>query len=77
MPPVDIQLFEFITKTENKTRLFFKKFCWKNRHVFCARCRSGLLGKDTVVDIADILFMILLIDRLINLEYLTKTGSGL
>lgn len=37
---MDIETFEFITKTENKARLFFKKFCWKKCHIFCTRCRS-------------------------------------
>jgi len=37
---VDIENFEFITKTENKARLFFKKFCWKKGRVFCTRCGS-------------------------------------
>lgn len=40
MVPVDIEAFEFITKTENKARLFFKKFCWENSRIFCPRCRS-------------------------------------
>ena len=37
---MDIEGLEFITKTENKARLFFKKFCWKKGHIFCTRCGS-------------------------------------
>lgn len=40
MVPVNTQVFESIIETENKARLFFKKFCWKKGHVFCTRCRS-------------------------------------
>lgn len=35
-----LETFEFITKSENRARLFFRKACWKNRPVFCTRCRS-------------------------------------
>ncbi len=35
-----LESFEFITKSENKARLFFKKACWENGLVFCTRCRS-------------------------------------
>lgn len=37
---MDINTFETLCKTENKARLYFKKNCWKNRHVFCTTCRS-------------------------------------
>lgn len=37
---MDLNTFEILGKTENKARLYFKKYCWKNRHVFCTRCRS-------------------------------------
>lgn len=37
---MDLETFEFIGKTENKARLFLKKYCWKKSHVFCSRCRS-------------------------------------
>ncbi len=37
---MDIESLEFITRTENKARLFFKKFCWKKGHIFCTRCGS-------------------------------------
>lgn len=37
---MDIKVFELVGKTENKARLFFKKQCWKNGRVFCARCRG-------------------------------------
>lgn len=37
---MDINTFESLCKTENKARLYFKKFCWKNSHVFCTTCRS-------------------------------------
>jgi transposase len=35
-----LESFEFITKSENRARLFLKKACWKNGPVFCTRCRS-------------------------------------
>jgi len=28
---MDLNTFEFIGKTENKARLYFKKYYWKNR----------------------------------------------
>jgi len=34
------QDFESIILTENKARLYFRKYCWQKRHVFCAQCRS-------------------------------------
>jgi len=37
---MDLNTFESLCKTENKARLYFKKFCWKNSHVFCIECRS-------------------------------------
>jgi len=37
---MDLQSFEFISKSENKARLFLRKFCWQKRHVFCTTCRS-------------------------------------
>lgn len=35
-----LETFEFVGKTENRARLFFKKFCAKNGHVFCTRCKG-------------------------------------
>lgn len=35
-----LETFEFITKSENRARLFLRKACWKNGPVFCTRCRS-------------------------------------
>ena len=35
-----LESFEFITKSENRARLFLKKACWKKGPVFCTRCRS-------------------------------------
>jgi transposase len=35
-----LESFEFVTQSENRARLFFKKACWKNGPVFCTRCRS-------------------------------------
>lgn len=35
-----LETFEFITKSENRSRLFLRKSCWKNGTVFCTRCRS-------------------------------------
>jgi transposase len=40
MVSMDLNTFEYIGKTENKARLFFKKYCWKNSHIFCTRCNS-------------------------------------
>lgn len=37
---MDLNTFESLCKSENKARLYFKKYCWQNRHVFCTRCRS-------------------------------------
>lgn len=37
---MDLNTFESLCKTENKARLYFKKFCWKNSHVFCIACRN-------------------------------------
>lgn len=37
---MDLNTFESLCKTENRVRLYFKKYCWKNRHVFCTTCRS-------------------------------------
>jgi len=28
---MDIEIFEFIGKTENKARLHFRKFCWQKK----------------------------------------------
>ncbi len=32
--------FEVIVKSENKARSYLRRFCWHNRHVYCAHCRS-------------------------------------
>jgi transposase len=37
---MNLNTFESLCKTENKARLYFKKYCWKKRHVFCTTCRS-------------------------------------
>ena len=37
---MELDVFELLDKTESQARLFFKKFCWKNRHVFCTRCKN-------------------------------------
>jgi len=37
---MDLNTFESLCKTENRVRLYFKKYCWKNRHVFCTTCKS-------------------------------------
>jgi len=34
------QEFENIIVTENKARLYFRKYCWQKRHIFCTQCRS-------------------------------------
>lgn len=36
----NLETFEFIGRTENRARLFLKKYCWKNSHVFCTTCGS-------------------------------------
>jgi transposase len=35
-----LETFEFVGKTENRARLFFKKACTRNGRIFCTRCRS-------------------------------------
>jgi len=35
-----LESFEFVGKSENRARLFFKKVCWKNGRIFCTRCRN-------------------------------------
>jgi len=35
-----LESFEFITKSENRARLFLRKSCWGKGPVFCIRCRS-------------------------------------
>jgi transposase len=35
-----LETFEFVGRTENQARLFFKKYCWKNSRIFCIACRS-------------------------------------
>jgi len=40
MVSMDVKAFEKLLKTENRARLYFRKKCWKNGHVFCTRCRS-------------------------------------
>jgi len=42
-----LESFEFITKTENRARLFLRKSCWKNGPVFCTRCRSRKIYRIT------------------------------
>ena len=37
---MNLNTFEYLCKTENKARLYFKKNCWKNSHVFCTTCRG-------------------------------------
>jgi len=37
---MDLNTFEYLCKTENRARFYFKKNCWQNRHVFCTTCRS-------------------------------------
>jgi len=37
---MNLQTFEFVGKTENKARLYFRKSCWKKGYIFCTRCRS-------------------------------------
>jgi transposase len=37
---MDLNTFEYLCKTENRARLYFKKKCWKKRNVFCITCRS-------------------------------------
>ena len=40
MVSMDVKTFEKLIKTENSARLYFRKKCYKNRRIFCARCRS-------------------------------------
>lgn len=37
---MDLQTFEFITKSEHQARLYFKRWCWKKSRVFCTACHS-------------------------------------
>jgi len=37
---MDLNSFEAVVKTENSSRLFFKRLCWKNYRRFCSRCNS-------------------------------------
>jgi len=37
---MDLNAFELVVKTENKARLYLRRLCWRNRHVFCTQCRS-------------------------------------
>lgn len=37
---MELDIFGLLDKTEFQARLFFKKYCWKDGHVFCTRCRS-------------------------------------
>lgn len=37
---MNLSTFEFIGKTENRARLYFKKYCWKKSHVFCSSCKG-------------------------------------
>jgi transposase len=32
--------FENLISSENRARLYFRKHCWKNGHIFCNRCRG-------------------------------------
>jgi transposase len=40
MVSMKLNAFEVIVKSENKARSYLRRFCWQNRHVFCAHCRS-------------------------------------
>lgn len=35
---MDLKSFEYVLKTENRCRLYFRKMAYKKRRVFCARC---------------------------------------
>lgn len=37
---MDVKTFENALKTENRARLHFRRNAWKNRAVFCVRCRG-------------------------------------
>lgn len=38
---MDLNALQVIVKTENKARIYLRKYCWKNSHVFCPRCRGN------------------------------------
>ena len=40
MVSMDVNAFEVIVRSENRCRLYLRKFCWKRGHVFCSACRS-------------------------------------
>ena len=78
---MDLNTFEFIGKTENKARLYFKRYCWKNSHVFAqgaGAIKSTEYGvKDTGANGAAISSMTLPADGLIGLRYRIRNGFGL
>lgn len=42
---MELDIFGLLGKTESQARFLFKKFCWKNSHVFCTRCKSYKIYK--------------------------------
>ncbi len=74
---MDLNTFEYLCKTENKARLYFKKYCWENSHVFFSQRVEAtksieFLIKGIVVRPVDISFMTLPADGLIRLKYRQK-----
>jgi len=41
MVSMDLNAFEVIVNTENRSRRYLRKLCWKNGRIFCTRCRSS------------------------------------
>jgi len=40
MVSMNLNAFEVIVKSENRARLYLRRFCWKKSHVFCSACQS-------------------------------------
>lgn len=45
MVSMDVNAFEVLVKSENKARLYLRKFCWKKGHVFCSACYSYKISR--------------------------------
>jgi hypothetical protein len=79
---MDLNTFESLCKTENKARLYFKKFCSAGKTAMFFAQRAGAIKstelrvKSTDVSAADTSFMTLPADGLTSLIYRLKNGFG-
>ena len=77
---MDLNTFEFIGKTENKARLYFKKIAGKTAMFFAQGAGAikpyGISDKDIGANAVVISFMTLPADGLIDLKYRIRNGSG-